>query len=46
MEGTLRYPLLKNLSLNLVVIDLYDTEPVLGVTKNDMQIRSALGIKF
>lgn len=46
MEGTLRYPLLKNLSLNLVVIDLYDTEPALGVTKNDMQIRSALGIKF
>ncbi len=46
MEGNLRYPLLKNLSLNLVVIDLYDTEPVLGVTKNDMQIRSALGIKF
>ncbi len=46
MESTLRYPLLKNLSLNLVVIDLYDTEPAAGVTKNDLQFRSAVGLKF
>lgn len=45
-ESTLRYPLLHNLSINLNVIDLYDTEAPPGVEANDLQIRSALGIKF
>jgi hypothetical protein len=46
IEGVLRYPILKNLSINLNVIDLYDTLPAPGVEKNDLQIRSALGLKF
>jgi putative salt-induced outer membrane protein YdiY len=46
METVVRYSLFKNLSLNLNVIDLYDTLPAVGVEKNDLQIRSALGLKF
>lgn len=45
-ESTLRYPLLKNVSLNLVVIDLYDTQAPPGVENNDLQVRSAIGVKF
>lgn len=46
IEGSLRYPLLKNISLNLILIDLYDTLPAKEVSNNDLQIRSALGVKF
>jgi len=46
LEGVLRYPVFKNVSLNVNVIDLYDTLPAAGVSKNDFQIRSALGLKF
>jgi putative salt-induced outer membrane protein YdiY len=45
-ESTLRFPLVKNLSLNLNVIDIYDTQVLPGVRNNDLQLRSALGIKF
>jgi putative salt-induced outer membrane protein YdiY len=45
-ESTLRFPLVKNLSLNLNVIDIYDTQVPVGVQNNDLQLRSALGIKF
>jgi hypothetical protein len=45
-ESTLRYPLLKNVSLNLIVIDLYDTEAPAGVENNDLQVRTAIGMKF
>jgi putative salt-induced outer membrane protein YdiY len=45
-ESTLRYPLLKNLSINLNVIDIYDTQAPAGVQNNDLQLRSAIGVKF
>lgn len=45
-ESTLRYPLLKNLSLNLIVIDLYDTQAPPNIENNDLQVRYALGVKF
>jgi putative salt-induced outer membrane protein YdiY len=45
-ESTLRYPLLKNLSINVIVLDLYDTQAPPNVDNNDLQVRSALGIKF
>jgi putative salt-induced outer membrane protein YdiY len=35
-----------NLSLNLTLLDLYDTQPASGVPNNDLQIRSSLGITF
>jgi len=45
-ESNLKYLLQQNLSLNLTVIDLYDSRPANGVDKNDLQIRSSLGLKF
>lgn len=35
-----------NLFLNLSLVDLYDTEPAAGASNNDLQLRSALGLKF
>lgn len=46
LEGTLRYPVSKLLSLNLDAIDLYDTRPAKNIPENDLQIRSSLGITF
>jgi hypothetical protein len=45
-ESTLSYGFWQNLSLNLSVLDLYDTKPASGVPPNDLQIRSSLGITF
>ncbi len=45
-ESNLRYWLWSNISLNVTVIDLYDTEPASAVNRNDLQVRSSLGIKF
>jgi len=45
-DATLRYPLMKNLSIDFMVLDLYDASPPNGVTRNDLQIRTALGMKF
>jgi hypothetical protein len=46
LEGTLRYPVSKMLSLNLDLIDLYDTNPAQNIPNNDLQIRSSLGVTF
>ena len=35
-----------HLYLNLTVIDAYDTLPASGVTRNDFQLRSSVGVKF
>ncbi len=45
-ESNLRYWILENLSFNLTVIDLYDTQSAPTVGKNDLQIRSSIGVKF
>jgi putative salt-induced outer membrane protein len=45
-ESNLRYWMRSNLSLNLTVIDLYDTQPAPTVTRNDLQVRSSVGVKF
>ena len=45
-EGNLRFWLYGNMSLNLTLINLYDTMPAQGVDPNDLQIRSTLGIRF
>ena len=45
-EANLKYFLRGNLFLNLTMIDLYDTMPGKGVDSNDLQIRSAIGMKF
>jgi hypothetical protein len=45
-ESNLRYWLLQNLSLNLTVLDTYDTQVAPHIDKNDLQIRSSVGVKF
>jgi hypothetical protein len=45
-EATISHSILLNLSLNLSLIDIYDTSPAKGVTRNEVQVRSALGLKF
>jgi len=45
-ETNLRYQLFSKLSWNLTVIDQYDTRPAQTVTRNDLQVRSSVGVKF
>ena len=45
-ESTLSYALMLNFSLNFSVIDFYDTQPAIGVSPNDFQLRTSLGVKF
>ncbi len=45
-ESTLSYALILNLSLNVTVADIYDTNPAQTVPENDFQLRSSLGMKF
>jgi hypothetical protein len=45
-EATLRYWLWSNLSLNVGVIDAYDTSSASGVPPNDLQVRSSIAFKF
>jgi hypothetical protein len=45
-EGNLRYWVRANLSLNLTVINIFDTLTAQGVKHNDLQVRSSIGVKF
>ena len=40
------YKLIENLSLNLSLLDQYDTDPAPKVGQNELQIRSTIGITF
>lgn len=42
----LSFALLQNLSLNLSMLDRYNTNPAKGVDNNELQIRSSLEIYF
>jgi hypothetical protein len=46
LESNLRYPVSDLISLNLDLIDLYDTQTADGIHTNDMQIRSTIGLSF
>ncbi|HVY69784.1 MAG TPA: DUF481 domain-containing protein, partial [Verrucomicrobiae bacterium] len=46
VEGTLSYLFSDHLTFNIGVIDLYDTRPAAGITPNDLQIRTSVGVKF
>ena len=46
LEANLGLALVKNVSFNLTAIEMYDTRPVPGVTPNEFQLRSALGLAF
>ena len=45
-ETNLRYLLANNVTLNFTLIDQYDTQRAQGVQRNDLQLRSSLGVKF
>lgn len=45
-ESSLSFGLWQNLALKLSVLDLYDTQPVRGVDKNEVLVRSSLEITF
>ena len=45
-ETNLRYAMLQNVFLNLSLIDIYDSRPANRVRKNDLQVRSSVGVKF
>jgi putative salt-induced outer membrane protein YdiY len=46
LDSNLSYKLIDNLTLNLTVLDTFDTQPAARVNKNELQIRSAIGITF
>jgi hypothetical protein len=46
LEGNLAFGLVQNLTFNLTALELYDTRPVPGVTRNEFQLRSSLGLTF
>lgn len=46
VESNLKYALVNNLSFIVTVIDSYETETAQGVPRNDLQIRSSIGVKF
>ena len=46
LESNLRYPVSNRLSLNLDLIDIYDTQPAKDISPNDLQIRSTIGDTF
>lgn len=45
-EVTLRYYFNKRLSLNFSLLDIYDRTPAAGISRNDLQLRTALGVAF
>jgi len=46
VEGNLGFGIVQHLSLNLSVMNLYDTQPAPGVPNNEFQFRSSLGVAF
>jgi hypothetical protein len=46
LDSNLRFQLIDNLSLNLSVVDFFDTDPAPTVDKNELQIRTSIGLKF
>jgi hypothetical protein len=46
VEATFGVAIMKNVSFNLTAIEIYDTRPVPGVSPNEFQLRSAIGLAF
>jgi hypothetical protein len=46
IAGNVGFGIVRYLSLNLTVLNLYDTQPAPGVPNNDFQLRSSLGVNF
>lgn len=46
VRGNLGFGIVRHLSLNLTVLNLYDTLPAPGVPNNEFQFQSSLGVNF
>jgi putative salt-induced outer membrane protein YdiY len=46
IESTLSLGLSQHLSLNISVLDIFDTQPARGVDENEIMFRTALGVSF
>jgi len=46
LNATLSYALWQGISLNLSALDLYDSNPAPGVERNELQLRTTVGITF
>jgi putative salt-induced outer membrane protein len=46
LELGLSYPLFKRVTLNVNVVDQYDSKPANGVDRNDLQVQSTVGVTF
>lgn len=46
LDSTLSYRVWSGLSLNLTVLDIYDTDPAPNVAPNEFQLRSSVGFTF
>ena len=46
LDLSIIYPVLKHMTLNLNVIDAYDSAPPPKVDPNDLQIQSTVGLTF
>ena len=46
LDSNLSYRLWNTLSINLTVMDVFDTDPAPGVDENEFQLRSSLGFTF
>jgi hypothetical protein len=46
LEANARYLLAGNISFLVTILDQYDTDPARNVDHNDLQLRSAIGVKF
>jgi len=46
LQGNLGFGIVRHLSLNLTVLNFYDTLPAPGVPNNELQFRSSLGVTF
>jgi putative salt-induced outer membrane protein YdiY len=45
-ESTLSLGIVQNLSINFSVLDIYDTKPARTVDRNELLVRSSLGLSF
>lgn len=45
-ESTLSYALWRNVSVNLSLLDLYDTKPAQSIANNDLQVHTSVGVTF
>jgi len=46
LESTLSVGVVQNMSLNLSILDIFDTQPASNVDRNELMVRSSVGLSF